>query len=255
MADAVSRTLKIVGRRAGSVDWQSADCAGNAQGETVVQRIAQVFTAVACLGLVASTSVTAQEPDTVLELLLAIIDDTTCGDAVGRTYRTATLFSSSRNDDAAGFFARHESCAGVSGRAADAGLTPLPVGLIAQCSDAVELPGWNYEWFICDLGFSAMPGLTAPIHIELGDFHLMTGDDQKIAPYVLPDLYAGQMHDISGGLDFAGPDPAFGTIAFPVYPDQVDGPFVIAWEKSGDFIIADELEPATAEHFIRDMQA
>jgi hypothetical protein len=59
---------------------------------------------------------------------------------------------------------------------------------------------------------------------------------------------------MSAGIDFTGPDPAFGVIAFPVTPGSVQAPFVILWEKSGDFIIADELEPEMAEFFIRDLQ-
>jgi hypothetical protein len=106
---------------------------------------------------------------------------------------------------------------------------------------------------ICILGFIAKEGLATPIHIELDEFQLMTHDDQKLASYPYPDLYAGQRNDISAGIDFVGPEPAFGTIAFAAFPGQVDGPFVVWWETTGDFIIADELEPNVAEDFVRDM--
>ena len=132
---------------------------------------------------------------------------------------------------------------------------------IDQLSSAAEFwngdpdAGWQYEWIICDLTFIPKEGLTAPVHIEISEFDLLSNDDQKIASYANPDLYVGQMHDMSGGIDVAGPDPVPGTVAFPIYPGQVEAPFLLAWRTSGDFIIADELEPQSSEFFIRDMQA
>lgn len=219
-----------------------------------MQRIGLFVAAVAILGASSVVNAAAEEPDTVLGMLSSIIDDTTCGDGIGRTFRTDTLLSAARNDDAHSFFMRYESCAGAFGRAAEAGLTPLLVGLTAQCSGPVELPGRHYEWIICDLGFIPLEGMPEPIHVELSEFGLMTGDDQRIAPYTTPDLYQGQMHDMSRGLDITGPDPTGGVVAFQVHPGQVEAPFLIGWGRSGDFIIADELEPETAEFFIRDMQ-
>lgn len=213
------------------------------------------FALVAILSLLSRATVAGQEPETLVNMLVNGVDDTTCADGIGRTFRSATVWSAARNDNEEAFFARHEACAGTSDRPASVGLTPLPVGLIAQCSDAVALPGLQYEWVICQLGFLAKEGLTTPVHVELGDFVLLTQRDEKVAPYVYADLYVGQFGDMSGGIDFVGPDPAYGTIAFPVTPGAVDPPFVVLWEKSGDFIIADELEPEMAEFFIRDMQA
>lgn len=210
---------------------------------------------VALLSLVNGATVAGQVPDTVVDMLVNDVDDTTCADGIGRTFRSATVWSAAQNDNEEAFFARHEACAGMSDRPASVGLTPLPVGLIAKCSDAVALPGLQYEWVICQLGLLAKEGLMTPVHIELGDFVLITQDDQKFAPYVDADLYVGQFADMSAGIDFLGPDPAYGDIAFPVSPGSVQPPFVILWEKSGDFIVADELEPEVAEFFIRDMQA
>lgn len=196
----------------------------------------------------------AQEDETVFGLVTSIVNDTTCEDAIGRTYRSDTLFAAARNDDAAGFFARHESCAG-QGRAAEAGLVPVPLGLIAQCSAPVEIPTLDYEWVICDLGFIPKPGLTSPVTVNLSEFGLATQDDLKLASYAFPDLYQGQMHDMSAGVAVTGPEPSSGVVAFPVYPGQLEPPFLLVWERSGDFIIADELEPTVAEHFIRDFQS
>jgi hypothetical protein len=210
---------------------------------------------IALLSFLGGSTVAGQEPETVVDMVVNGVDDTTCADGIGRTFRSATVLSAAQNDYAEAFFARHEACAGMSDRAASVGLTPLPVGLTAKCSGAVALPGLQYDWVICQLGFLAKESLTTPVHIELGDFVLLTQGDQKFAPYVDADLYVGQLYDMSAGIDFLGPDPAYGDIAFPVSPDSVQPPFVILWEKSGDFIIADELEPNVAEFFIRDMQA
>jgi hypothetical protein len=217
-------------------------------------RIGATVTLVSLFSLLSGATAASQEPETAVDMILSAVDDSTCADAIGRTYRTATFWSAAQNDDGERFFARHESCAAMSDRPASVGLTPLPVGLTAKCSDAVELPGLEYEWVICNLGFLAKEGLTTPVHIELSDFALLLQSGEKAAPYIYPDLYAGQIADMSGGIDFVGPDPAFGDIAFPVIPGSVEVPFVLSWEKSGDFIIADELEPETAEFFIRDLQ-
>ena len=192
-------------------------------------RIGATFAFVVLLSLLSGATVAGQEPETVVDMVVNDVDDTTCADGIGRTFRSATVLSAAQNDDEAAFFARHEACAGMSDRAASVGLTPLPVGLIAKCSGAVALPGWQYEWVICQLGFLAKEGLTTPVHIELGDFVLLTQDDQKFAPYVDADLYVGQLYDMSAGIDFLGPDPAYGDIAFPVVPGSAQPPFVILW--------------------------
>jgi hypothetical protein len=206
-------------------------------------RFGLVLSLVAFLALAVNTGAWAQEQGTVMDLLLSVIDDTRCTDGSGRTFRDATLAAAARNDDDDAFWARHESCAGVSGRPADADFVPVPVALSARCSEAAELPGLEFEWVICGLGFTLIGKPTTPVHIELCDFFLMTHDGQKLAAYDHADLYAGQMNDMSGGISLTGVESVFGTVAFPALPGQVDGPFVIAWLGSGNFIIADELEP------------
>jgi hypothetical protein len=196
-----------------------------------------------------------QDSDNAFELFVAMIDDTTCGDGIGRTYRTATMLSAAQKGNDADFLNSHEACVGVSGRAAEAGLPLFPVRLSGQCADAIALPGWNYEWVICDLAFFPEGDLLSPVRIELEQFHILTHDEKKFAPYTDPDLYAGQMRDISGGVDLVGPDPVFGTVAFPVNPGDIDGPFLLGWPSTGNFLVADELEPEVGEHFIRDMQS
>ena len=230
--------------------WQCQQRTG-----AIMRYIGTTVAFIALLSLLGGSAVAGQEPETLVDMLVNGVDDTTCADGIGRTFRSATVLSTAQNDDEEAFFARHEACAGMSDRAASVGLTPLPVGLIAKCSGAVALPGLQYEWVICQLGFLAKEGLTTPVHIELGDFALITQDDQKFAPYLDADLYGGQFADMSAGIDFLGPDPAYGDVAFPVAPGLVQPPFAILWEKSGDFIVADELEPEMAEFFVRDMQA
>lgn len=204
-------------------------------------------------GLGGTMDVSAQESDTILELLSKAIDDTSCGDGIGRTYRGDTFISAVEHNDVENFYARHEACAGMSGAAAALGVVPLPVGFSSRCSAPIEIPGVDYEWVICSLRFASKEALIAPIRIDLDEFFLITDDDQKLASYTNPDLYVGQRKDISDGIDFTGPEPVFGTIAFPAYPGQVDGPFVLSWETSGNYIIADELEPNVADAFLYDM--
>jgi hypothetical protein len=62
---------------------------------------------VAVLVFVRVANVAGQEPDHAFDLLVSIVDDTTCGDGVGRTYRTATMLSAARKENAADFFNRH----------------------------------------------------------------------------------------------------------------------------------------------------
>lgn len=220
-----------------------------------MKRIGLVLTTVALLLLVSVGSVEGQDPESMFDNLVSIIDDTTCGDGIGRTFRTTTLYASANEgDETKSFFEAHEACAGVSGIAADFGLTPLPVGLLGQCSDAIVLPGWNSEWVICTLAFYPRGDGTQPVRIELKDFALFTPDGQRFDSYTGRDLYVGQMNDISGGVDLVGTKPIFGEVAFPVSPGAIDGPFMIGWLVSGDFLIADELEPKMGEFFVRDMQ-
>jgi hypothetical protein len=219
------------------------------------ERVKAGFVLATVLVLASVANATGQESDNPFELIIAIIDDTTCGDGIGRTYRTATMLSAAQKENSADFFNRHEACAGLSGRAAEAGLPSLLVGLSGQCTGAIALPGWNHEWVICDLSFFPKGDLPSPIHIELEQFSILTHDEKKFAPYTDSDLYVGQMRDISGGVDLVGAEPVFGTVAFWVYPGDVDGPFILGWVATGNFLVADELEPEVGEHFVRDMQA
>jgi hypothetical protein len=220
----------------------------------IMTRSGVICALVACLALLGVANVAAQKPDTVLDLLLAAIDDTSCGDGIGRTYRGESLIAATEQDDIDAFFARHGSCAGLSGATAALGKTPLPVGLTGRCSAATEVPGLQYEWVICVLGFTSKNALITPIHIDLDEFVLITNDDQKLAAYLNPEFYKGQWNDKSSGIDFVGPDAVFATIAFAAFAGQVEAPFVIRWETTGDAIIADELDPMVAEAFIRDTQ-
>jgi hypothetical protein len=221
----------------------------------VIMRRVTLLVAVALSWMIGLGNVAiAQDDRTLFELISSIVNDTTCEDAVGRTLRSDTLFSAARNDDADRFFARHESCAGM-GRAAEVGLVPIPLGLVAQCSGPVVIPSLDYEWVICNLTFIPKSVLTSPITVHLSEFGLATQDEFKLASYTYPDLYQGQMRDMSAGLVVAGPEPSSGVVAFPVYPGRLKPPFLLVWERSGDFIIADELEPTVAEHFIRDFQS
>jgi hypothetical protein len=115
------------------------------------------------------------------------------------------------------------------------------------------LPGWTYEWVICDLTFFPKEDLTSPIPIEIEQFSILDHEGEMFPSYVFPDVYAGQLRDISGGVSLAGPEPAFGVVAFQVYPGDIDGPFIVGWAATGNFLIADELEPGVGEIFIRDM--
>ncbi len=103
------------------------------------------------------------------------------------------------------------------------------------------------------LAFTPRQGFSSPIHIELDEFFLLESDDQKLPSYARPDLYVGQPDDISGGVDLTGPDPFFGLIVFPAFPGQVEAPFALWWETTGDVIIADELEPGVAEYFLSNL--
>jgi len=193
----------------------------------------------------------AQNSDSLFDVAMRSVDDSTCEDGMGRTYRGATLVAALENDQAQDFLDKYESCAGVSGVNAPVGMSQYPIGLTARCSTPMSFPDDEYEWVFCTLGFAPKEGLSTPIHIELDEFFILTSDNQKVQSYSLPDLYMGQPTDISDGIDFAGPDPLFGEIVFPAYRGQVEAPFLLWWETTGDVIIVEELEPSVAEGFLR----